>query len=161
MLLLKLYVFKQLPQWQTVHVSWKIGIIGVIPPVIPNTITTRQTRKTGPMYYHIWHYIGPMYSQSCQRWSNFPGLSGNLSYRRSFVHGVHLSTTTSNRPCNDVAQVNLLKLQHDVPFLSIRDFVLKHFLILSVIISMRLAIGSSQFTRISQLVIHNPREIRN
>ena len=36
----------------------------------------RQTRKIGPMYSHIWHYIGPMYSQSCQRWANFPGLSG-------------------------------------------------------------------------------------
>ena len=41
-------------------------------------IITRQTRKIGPMYSHIWHCIGPMYSQSCQRWDNFSGLSGIL-----------------------------------------------------------------------------------
>ena len=37
---------------------------------------SRQTRKIGPMHSHICHYIGPMYSQSCQRWANFAGLSG-------------------------------------------------------------------------------------
>ena len=40
----------------------------------------RQTRKIGPMYSHIWHYIEPMYLQSYQCWANFPGLSGMLIY---------------------------------------------------------------------------------
>ena len=44
---------------------------------------SRQTRKIGPMYSHIWHYIGPMYSQLCQCWANFPSLSGSLGLERT------------------------------------------------------------------------------
>ena len=39
-------------------------------------LQSRQTKKSGSMYSHIWHYIGPTYSQSYQRWANFPGFSG-------------------------------------------------------------------------------------
>ena len=50
----------------------------------------RQTRKIGPMCSHIYHYIGPMYSQLCQCWANFPGMSGGfLNNYSTLVYNFH------------------------------------------------------------------------
>ena len=73
----------------------------------------RQTIKIGLMYPHIWHYIGPIYSQPCLYWVNFYSLSGSVAKPLPFCKisiAKIFNTMQNNIPCFAVVAMHHFSL---------------------------------------------------
>ena len=60
------------------------------------------------MYSHVWHYIGPMYSQLCQRRAYIPGLSGLISL--DGAHGASVDAVSGVLICTALLRLYVHKI---------------------------------------------------